>query len=77
MSQKPSVGRIVLTRVDAAMNNGSDVAPAVITHVNSEQSINIRVLLDAFTMPLSMTSVRLVDEPADDVTHVAWWPPRS
>jgi hypothetical protein len=77
MSQKPSLGRIVHVRVDPTQNNGSDIAPAVITRVWNDNMVNLRVLFDAFTTPFWMTSVRLVDdEPAADVTHVAWWPPR-
>jgi hypothetical protein len=52
MSQKPSIGRIVHVLVDPAINNGSDVAPAVITRVWSESGpdrwcVNYRLLLDA------------------------------
>lgn len=82
-AQKPSLGRVVLTRVDPAMNNGSDIAPAIITRVWNDHlgpehwMVNIRVQLDAFTMPLWATSVKLLDaEPAADAQHVAWWPPR-
>jgi hypothetical protein len=76
--QKPSLGRVVLTRVEPTMNNGADVAPAIITRVWSDDMVNLRVFCDAPTMPLSKTSVRLVDaEPAaGDLPHAAWWPPR-
>jgi hypothetical protein len=36
-------------------------------------------MLDAFSMPLHLTSVRLFDEPTVAGAHVglsAWWPPR-
>lgn len=75
---KPSLGRIVLTHVDPSQNNGSTTAPAVITRVWSDEMVNLRVFCDAFTMPLSKTSVRLLDEEpsAGDARHTAWWPPR-
>lgn len=74
---KPSLGRIVLTRVEPLQNNGSGVAPAVITHVFSDTMVNLRVLLDDFSLPLWKTSVTLFDEEPDtDRMHVAWWPPR-
>lgn len=44
--QKPSVGRIVHVTVDGRYNNGSDVAPAVITRVWSDTCVNLRVLYD-------------------------------
>jgi len=75
--QKPSPGRIVIARVDPLMNNGSDEAPAVITRVWSDTTINVRVLLDAFTTPLWLSSIRLLDErPADRGVYATWWPPR-
>jgi hypothetical protein len=43
---KPSVGRIVHVLVDPNVNNGSDVAPAVITRVWSDNCVNLRVLHD-------------------------------
>jgi len=43
---KPSVGRIVQVTVDPKINNGSDVAPAVITRVWSDTCVNLRVLHD-------------------------------
>lgn len=82
--QKPSLGRFVQTRVDPAQNNGSDVASAQITRVFNDDMVNIRVMLDAFTVPLWLTSVKLVcttdsDEAKSAVpagASVAWWPPR-
>lgn len=82
--QTPTKGRIVFVKVDPAMNNGDGYAPAMITRVFDSGLINVRVLCDAFTMPLHRTSVRLADigdqDNASAVQHlpedVAWWPPR-
>lgn len=83
--QKPSLARMVIARVDPAMNNGATEAPAVITRVWSEQLdhwiVNVRVFLDGSnTAPLALTSIRLYKtEPvhiASDTAHCAWWPPR-
>lgn len=44
---KPSVGRIVHVLVDPRHNNGSDVAPAVITRTwGDDDHVNLRVLHD-------------------------------
>lgn len=77
---KPSLGRIVLVAVDPAQNNGSDVAPAVVTRVFSGDEvsgwvINVRVLLDGTDVPWR-TSQRLIDEPDAPRVGIAWWPPR-
>jgi hypothetical protein len=82
--QKPSLARMVIANVDASQNNGSPEAPAVITRVWGEHPeggwvVNLRVFVDAATMPLSQTSVRLVDEKPEalhEALHKAWWPPR-
>lgn len=58
--QTPSVGRIVLVTVEPTRNNGSDVAPAVITRVWSDTLINVRALPDGYgTEVPAFTSVRL------------------
>lgn len=46
MTPIPAVGRIVHVIVDPRQNNGSDVAPAVITRVWSDICVNVRVLFD-------------------------------
>jgi hypothetical protein len=75
---KPSVCRMVLAKVEPTMNNGSDVAPAVITRVWSDEMVNLRVLCDGDST-LWQTSVNLYataeDVPAD-ATRAAYWPPR-
>lgn len=43
----PDVGDVVLVPVDPAQNNGSRVAPAVITRVWNKTTVNVRVLLDS------------------------------
>lgn len=79
--QKPSLGRIVLTRVDPRQNNGSNEAPAVIVRVWNDESVNLKVLLDNDS-DLWLTSVKLVEEPPSEPTvsvvpeRVAYWPPR-
>lgn len=79
--QKPSLGRNVLVKVDPAMNNGSDTASATITRVWSDDMVNIRVTLDAFTMPLWLTSVVLCANEEEalsglDSVRSCYWPPR-
>ncbi len=88
---KPSAGRIVMVFADPADNNGADVAPAVITRVWSDETINVHVLPDG---PDSywLTSVQLHDTreqaqaahdrmfatwpAAPSVPYRAFWPPR-
>jgi hypothetical protein len=43
---KAAVGRIVHVLVNPAHNNGSDVAPAIITRAWSDNCVNVRVLYD-------------------------------
>lgn len=43
----PTVGRWVHVLMDPSTNNGSDVAPAVITRVWSDTCVNVRVLRDS------------------------------
>ncbi len=48
---KPAVGRIVHVPVDPKLNNGADIAPAVITRVWSDTYVNLRVLHDGPSVP--------------------------
>jgi hypothetical protein len=80
--QRPSLGRIVLVPMNPAMNNGATEAPAIVTRVWSDTSVNVRVLADSAELEWR-TSVKLVDElpeyEADDSPpnmHVWCWPPR-
>lgn len=77
----PTVGRIVLVPMDPAMNNGATVAPAIITRVWSDTTVNVRVLADSQNL-LWLTSVTYVED-LDQVDADApgrlgrWtWPPR-
>lgn len=83
MSQRPSVGRIVHALVDPTRNNGSDVAPAVITRVFNDELVNVRILFDAHDIEWK-TSVLLLPtkealearQPAiDGKPFGAFWPP--
>jgi hypothetical protein len=73
----PSVGRIVLVRVEPDRNNGSDVAPAIITRVWNDSMVNVKVFLDG-PGDAWQGSVTLWDEkPTDEaIVRAAWWPPR-
>lgn len=51
----PSVGRIVLVPIEPEMNNGATVAPAIITRVWSDTTVNLRVLTDSQNPPLWRT----------------------
>lgn len=62
MTQKPSIGRIVIVPSSALLpnesNNGGETAPAVITRVWSDNMVNVRVLLDGNETPWK-TSITL------------------
>jgi hypothetical protein len=76
--QKPSLGRIVLVKTPVfpvSINNGGDVAPAIITRVNSDTSVNVRVLCDS-DETLWKTSLVLVDDEAQAIGYHCYWPPR-
>lgn len=77
----PSVGRIVHVLMDPTMNNGADVAPAIITRVWSDTTVNLRVLADGDSTLWRTSSIYTPDlgtVPADDPTRLnRWaWPPR-
>lgn len=79
---KPSVGRIVLTAIDPAMNNGAKVAPAIITRVWSDTTVNLRVIADSENL-LWRTSVTYTPDldalASGDLNplHHWTWPPRA
>lgn len=74
---KPSLGRVVLVPMDPTTNNGSDVAPAVITRVWTDTMINVKILTDS-AGDLWRTSLTLHAEKPDEIPGLctAWWPPR-
>lgn len=70
--QKPSMGMVVYAVVDPRINNGEDVAPAIITRVRETEGegegnerVNLRVLLDTGA-DLRLTNVALSDERPDE-----------
>ncbi|MGI5408741.1 hypothetical protein ACQEV9_18345 [Streptomyces chartreusis] len=83
-SQKPTVGRIVHVPMPRSANNGSPVAPAIITQVNEEEeTINVRILPDAPPSPHDYRrdlahADELDDDPTTQESLYFWtWPPRS
>jgi hypothetical protein len=80
--QHATVGRIVHAIVNPADNNGSDVAPAVITRVWGEpyeadqyggnvQSVNVRILLDGHDTDWRTSILLCAQRPSDDVLAAA------
>lgn len=59
MSQKPSVGRIVLATVHPTTNNGTDIAPAVITRVWGDGLVNVQIFRDGASGSHPATSIGL------------------
>lgn len=78
--QQPSVGRIVLVPMDPAKNNGSNTAPAVITRVWDDTTVNVHIWPDGWVSEWR-TSLNYVDGfPEDSVPRelFRWtWPPRT
>lgn len=59
---KPAVGRIVHTFADPKLNNGAEIAPAIITRVwegREPPYVNIRVVHDGSAAPYWKTSVHV------------------
>ena len=75
---KPSVGMIVHTFVTPETNNGSEIAPAIITRVWSDSLINVRVLCDSMNVEWKTSVYLAPDEESARAHggHVAYWPPR-
>jgi hypothetical protein len=72
--QTPSLGRIVLVPIEPEMNNGSPVAPAIITRVWSDTTVNLRVLADSQNPPLWRTSSTYTDDLDNlDQPHLNYW----
>ena len=79
--QKASLGRIVLVVGGPAVSNGTDVGPAIINRVWTDQMVNVTVFPDAGISPaLAATSVPLFDTEDEARTRLpntaAFWPPR-
>lgn len=75
MEQKPSIGRIVIFKGEAA--NGVTEHPAVITRVWSDTCVNLTVFFDA-KAPEVRTSVTRTDTTKIDSGTWGWeWPVRS
>lgn len=83
MSQKPSIGRTVIYRLnesEVATNGGSTVAPAVITRVWTDTLVNLRILFDSSEVG-HRTSVPISDLGEDEneghAKPFSWyWPAR-
>ncbi|MFM9473945.1 hypothetical protein [Streptomyces scabiei] len=75
-STDPSVGDVVLVPMARDSNNGSTVAPAVITRVWSPTTVNVRVLADSDAAPSWRTSVTYVAtlDHSDSTAAVWTWP---
>lgn len=75
--QQPSVGRIVHVPVDPATSNGAVVAPAVVTRVWSETTINVRVLHDGESITWRTSVVYRENLDGIEGTPAVWtWPER-
>ena len=61
--QHPAADRIVHVFMDPRHNNGSDVAPAIITRVWNDTCVNLRILGDSNEIPPWRTSQMLYAGP--------------
>lgn len=77
-TQTPSLGRIVLVPIEPEMNNGADTAPAIITRVWSDTTVNVRVLADSECLlwRTSSTYTDNLDERGQTHMNYWTWPPR-
>lgn len=87
MTQKPTVGRIVLYRPQASTGK-SQLYPAIITHVWSDSCVNLHVFNDdswpllekegsEFVSGTCLTSVSAAGDP-ENMSPRSWiWPPRE
>lgn len=78
MQQTPTLGRIVLVPVAPDGNNGSGIAPAIITRVWNDTMINVRILVDGPDVPwlTSLSYAGNLDDVAGTHAYVWTWPPR-
>jgi hypothetical protein len=80
-ASRPSMGRIVLVSIDPSLNNGADVAPAVICRIWSDTTINVRVLGDGPAIEWRTSLTYSPELGAPDLAAAnamgRWtWPPR-
>jgi len=76
VSQKPSLGRIVLVSDPGHESNGTTEHPAIINRVWSDVCVNLTVFPDCGT-PYSKTSVVLHEDESTPPQPNEWrWPPR-
>ncbi|MFF7171080.1 hypothetical protein [Streptomyces pseudovenezuelae] len=69
----PTVGQVVLVPMDQAVNNGSDVAPAIVSRVWSETSINVRVVEDGPRIEWRQSLEYTDDLSSLDRGELYWW----
>ena len=73
------VGRMMYARVHPEANNGSDFAPALVTRVNDDGTVNLKVSLDTHG-ELRQENVKVYQSVSDLPTAVddgqtaAYWP---
>ncbi|MEU0039096.1 hypothetical protein [Streptomyces sp. NPDC006333] len=74
----PSVGRIVRVPMNPTTNNGASEAPAIITRVWNDTTVNVRILADAAPSKDDWrTSLVLVESLAEGDGLCRWnWPGR-
>lgn len=77
MNPTPTVGQIVLVPMEPTeANHFAHIAPAIITRVWSDTTVNVRVLADGPDMPWR-TSVTYIDALNNAEGTYRWtWPPR-
>ena len=71
----PTIGRIVIAAMDPSLNNGADVAPAIITSVffhayadTTQYVVNLRVMRDSEPGSADwLCSVKLLDERPEEL----------
>lgn len=77
MKNRPTIGRIVHVVGPSAASNGADAAPAVITRVWSDRTVNVTLFPDA-AVPAVASSVPLFEDEEDAramlPSYAAFWP---
>jgi hypothetical protein len=75
--RQPSQGSVVLAGINTLDNNGSPVAPAIITRVWTNGVINVRIQPDSDIPSVRATSLSYIDT-VDDLVPGRWtWPPTA